>query len=158
MVDLARIVSVVEIEGVRLCEAHCRSVHPTEIAEESYVKPSYEARVVKEPGESEPLEIEVAFRLEVSNASDQKEFQAELRAKFGLSYGIPADEEFSSEELKAFADINAVFNAWPYWREWVQASLSRMGMPVLTVPVFRIRRPAAAETPATAGNENAGDE
>ena len=158
MVDLSRIVSVVEIESVRLCEAHCRSVHPTEIGEESYVKPSHEATVVKEPGESEPLEIEVAFRLEVSNASDQREFQAEIRAKFGLSYQIPADEEFTTEELEAFAGINAVFNAWPYWREWVQTSLSRMGMPVMTVPVFRIKRPAAEEAPTTAENKGAGDE
>ncbi|MYD71373.1 MAG: hypothetical protein F4W89_11630 [Acidobacteria bacterium] len=158
MVDLARIVSVVEIDSVRLCEAHCRSVHPMEIGEESYVKSSYEASVVNEPGESEPLEIEVAFRLDVSNASDQREFQAEIRAKFELSYQIPADEEFSSEELEAFADINAVFNAWPYWREWVQTSMSRMGMPVMTVPVFRVQRPASAEAPATAETEDESDE
>ena len=84
MVDLSRIVSAVQIDGVRLCAAHCRSlVGPTEIARS-------------------------------------------------------LDEVFSSDELNEFGQVNAVFNAWPYWRELVQSSLARMSMPILTVPVYRV--------------------
>ena len=62
----------------------------------------------------------------------------EVRGTFELSYRFPEEESFSSEELTAFGQVNAVFNAWPYWRELVQASLARMSMPTLTVPVFRV--------------------
>ncbi|MXZ73228.1 MAG: hypothetical protein F4Z04_17230 [Acidobacteria bacterium] len=144
MVDLSRIVSVVEIENVRLREAHCRAVHPSEIAKTLEVKPWHDAEVIKSGG-GESLEIDVAFGLEVADADGEKEFQAEIRGTFELLYRIPADEDFSSEELAAFAQINAVFNAWPYWREFVQTSLARMDMPVLTVPVFRIHRSDSAE-------------
>ena len=51
---------------------------------------------------------------------------------------FPDEESFSSEELEAFGEVNAVFNAWPYWRELVQASLARMLLPPLTLPVFRV--------------------
>ena len=146
MADLSRIVSVVQITSVRLCRAHCRSaVRPVEIAETIEVTPSYEAVVVEKPGDHGSLLVEVTFSLEVHNASGEKELQAEIRGTFELSYRVPDDEEFSSEEFEAFAQVNAVFNAWPYWREFVQTSLTRMDMPVLTVPVFRISRPQAAK-------------
>ena len=141
MIDLSRIVSVIEIESVRLCEAHCRSaVHPSETADAINVKTSCEAAVVKEPGEDGSLRIETTFAMEARSASDEEKLQAEIRGTFELSYKIPDDESFSSEELDAFGQVNAVFNAWPYWRELVQASLARMSMPPLTVPVFRLPR------------------
>ena len=149
MVDLSRIVSVVEIDGVRLCESYCRSaVSPAELAEAIRVKTSRDAVIVKAPGDDGSLQIEVAFSLEVRSRSDEGELQAEVRGTFGLSYQIPTDESFSSEELTAFAETNSVLNAWPYWRELVQASLARMSMPTLTMPVFRFSPGDNAEDPA----------
>lgn len=138
MVDLERIVSVIQIESVRLCETHCRSaVQPAEIADAINVNTSRKAAVVKEPTEDRSLRVETAFSLEVRSADDDG-LQAEIRATFELSYAIPDEESFSPEELEAFAEGNAVFNAWPYWRELVQASLARMSLPPLTLPVFRV--------------------
>ena len=138
MPDLQRIISVVEIESVRLREAYYRSaVLPAEIAEAITVKTSRKTAVVTEPSEDRSLVIESAFTLEIRSRSDD-EVQAEIRGTFELTYEIPKDESFSSEECEAFGEVNAVFNAWPYWRELVQASLVRMSLPPLTVPVFRI--------------------
>ena len=36
--------------------------------------------------------------------------------------------------------MRVMFNAWPYWRELGQASLTRMFMPLHAVPVFRLPR------------------
>ena len=139
MVDLKRIISVIQIESVRLCEAYCRSaVQPSEIAEAIKVTTSRKTAVVKEPTDDRSLRIETAFTLEVRSADDDETLQAEIRGTFELAYLIPDDESFSSDELEGFGDVNAVFNAWPYWRELVQASLARMSMPPLTVPVFRV--------------------
>lgn len=149
MVELSRlskIVSVVQIEGVRLCEAHCRSaVQPSDTAEAIRVKTSRKALLAHGPGDDGSLRIEVTLALEVHSADEEEELQADVRGTFELTYQIPADETFSSEELEAFGQINAVFNAWPYWRELVHASLARMSMPILTVPVFRLSPDEAAE-------------
>jgi len=145
MIDLSRIISVVQIESVRLCEAHCRSaVHPSEIADSINVKTSTEAAVVKEPGDNSSLRVETTFTMEVRSASDEEKLQAEIRGRFELSYEVPGNESFSPEELEGFGHVNAVFNAWPYWRELVQTSLARMAMPPLTVPVFRLPPPDMA--------------
>jgi preprotein translocase subunit SecB len=34
--------------------------------------------------------------------------------------------------------LNGVFHVWPYWREMVQNTLARMGLPPLILPVFRV--------------------
>ena len=148
MADLSRIIAVVQIESVRLCEAHCRSaVRPSETAKTIKVKTSRDTVVVKEPGDDGSLRIEATFTLEACNAGDEEELQATVRGRFELAYRIPDEENFSSEELAAFSQVNAVFNAWPYWRELVQASLARMSMPTLTVPVFRLPQRDTAKAP-----------
>lgn len=141
MTDFSRLVAVVSIESVRLCEASCRSfVDPSEVAQQINVKASQSTEVVKAPGEDGSdgaLMIRASFRMVASADADEEERQAEVRGVFELSYQVPVDETFSEDELEAFGSINAVFNAWPYWRELVQASLARMNMPVLTVPLYR---------------------
>lgn len=138
MASLSRVVSAVEIDSVRLCEGSFRSlVRPSESVEDVEVKVSYTPAVV-ESGDSELLLIKVNFSLNVHDGTDEEQLQAEIVGVFELSYRIPGGESFSEEELIEFGRVNAVFNAWPYWREYVQASLARMSMPALTIPVFRV--------------------
>lgn len=139
MTDISRIVSVVQIRGIRLLEASCRSlVRASEIPETMHVESSQDAAVDAESANRGSRVIRVALQLEIRDDGDEGSVLAEIRATFELSYAIPEDETFSAEEWEAFAGLNAVFNAWPYWREFVQTSLARMGFPVLTVPVFRV--------------------
>ena len=50
--------------------------------------------------------------------------------------------------LELFAQANGTFNLWPYWREFVQSTSTRMGLPALTVPSYRIEE--AFSGPGTA--------
>lgn len=146
MVDLSKIISVVQIEDIRVCEASCRSlVRPAGIAESVGEMTSIDADVVKKPEGDGLLLIRTKFNLEIRASGGDGELQAEVRGIFELSYQVPADEKFSSDELKGFGEVNAVFNAWPYWRELVQSSLARMSMPVLTAPVHRLPSNEPAE-------------
>ena len=61
-----------------------------------------------------------------------------IRASFELAYLADGLQDFSDESLHAFAQTNGVFNAWPYWREFVQSTTARMGTKPIVVPVFRI--------------------
>ncbi len=138
MADLTRIVSVVEIRSIRLQEAFCRAlVEPSEVAETIQVTTSHQAEILhrEEPGS---LRVLVRLGWEIRDRNDDETLQAEIRGTFELDYHLPDDEPFSDQELRAFSDFNAVFNAWPYWRELVQSSLARMSLPTLTVPVFRV--------------------
>ncbi len=61
-----------------------------------------------------------------------------IEASFALQYQLASLEGLTEEQFKAFAMTNGIYNAWPYWREYVQSTTSRMGLPPIVVPVFRL--------------------
>ncbi|CAN5895734.1 hypothetical protein BH23PLA1_BH23PLA1_24560 [soil metagenome] len=61
-----------------------------------------------------------------------------IECGFVLIYAVPSFEELDDEGLKAFARTSGVFNAWPYWREFVQSACTRLAVPTLRVPTFRL--------------------
>lgn len=63
---------------------------------------------------------------------------ADLRATAELLYLKKSDTEISEADIEQFALLNVPFNAWAYWREFVQSSLGRMNLPVISIPLFRI--------------------
>jgi hypothetical protein len=74
----------------------------------------------------------------------------DLSAGLELSYRLSKEVELTPQQLRAFGKVNALYNAWPYWRELVQTTVARMGLPRLVVPVFRVARPKI-------GKQNSGD-
>ena len=74
--------------------------------------------------------------------------QCILVATYDLHEGYTPTEA----EINAFHKANVTFNAWPFFREFVQASACRMGVPVPPVPFVRVqviaepKEPLALET------------
>ena len=64
---------------------------------------------------------------------------------FEVSYRAVENEKLSREELDAFGKVNAVFNSWPYWRELVHSSFSRMSIPNFIMPLLRVNELVGAE-------------
>lgn len=60
-----------------------------------------------------------------------------IEARFVLRYRVPSFGGLRKANIDAFGELNGLFNAWPYWREFVQSTTVRMGLPSLTVPVYR---------------------
>lgn len=82
----------------------------------------------------------ISFRL-VPIKNDQPIDPAPLliEATFVLTYTIDSFDEVTNEDLKDFAAVNGVFNAWPYWREFVQNMTMRMSLPSpLVIPLLKL--------------------
>lgn len=62
----------------------------------------------------------------------------EVRATYDVTYEVPDQSDLTQEHFDAFANVNGVFNAWPYFREFLQSSLGRMSLPPFTLPVLRM--------------------
>jgi preprotein translocase subunit SecB len=63
-----------------------------------------------------------------------------LTATFELVYIIQKqDVKITQDQLNDFGRLNAMFNVWPYWREFVQNTVTRMNLPPLVLPLFRIK-------------------
>ncbi len=61
-----------------------------------------------------------------------------LVAIFRLTYSIPQGTSFTADEINNFVHWNAVFNAWPYWREYLSSTINRANLPRFIAPVMRL--------------------
>ena len=61
-----------------------------------------------------------------------------IEARFAITYAIGNHDDLTEDNYEAFGQRNGVYNVWPYWREFVQSTTVRMGLPALTLPVYKI--------------------
>jgi len=61
-----------------------------------------------------------------------------IEAAFVIIYKAESLEGLKRANFEAFGQSNGIYNAWPYWREFVQNTVARMNLPPLTIPVFRL--------------------
>jgi hypothetical protein len=100
------------------------------------------------------LTVEVAFRFQGFDSSEQKASLFSIDCSFELDYEVQAGYFPAPEAINSFKDGNAVFNCWAYAREFVQSMAGRMALQPPPLPLLRILpkvAPRAAERP-TASN------
>lgn len=78
------------------------------------------------------------FRINGANAPEASPPTVIVTATTELAYSVRSSNALDKKDLDDFAVVNAPFNAWPYWREFVQSSLTRLGLPAFVLPLFRI--------------------
>ena len=138
----------VQIQSIILAESHV-TLRPEAIPKERKQRRIFGIPDVgvARPAESTMLFVKARFSLQVSKpeeaveeegAKDAEKPYLTIEATFVLTYFVDSFENLQDENLRAFAATNGIYNAWPYWREYVQSTISRMGQPPITVPVFRL--------------------
>lgn len=89
------------------------------------------------------------FDLNAFDADNKKrEPFAIIQASFLLVYSAESLEDITQENIDKFAELNGIYNSWPYWREFVQNTIARMNLPPLTIPVFRLFPPKKKQVEA----------
>lgn len=134
---IGRIASRVELTSVNLVDAYFRAP----ALDDGPVEPDLLGLDVETAVELDMLVCSVGFRTvfqDIEPGSDDEPFV--FQARFRLTYALRGDDPPESDDVAQFGRWNALFNAWPYWREYVQSMSSRshmnrvnvgvMGMPV----------------------------
>jgi hypothetical protein len=76
---------------------------------------------------------------------DEEPEPYELYARFRLAYLISEGTELDAADVHQFANWNSVFNAWPYWREYLSSTINRAQLPRFLVPVMGVPRMEAPQ-------------
>ena len=140
VVDISQLIGNVQIGAVRAVEAAMRtSMNGQGEIETGEAKIGYTARVPQSPKNGLFIvRVDFAFGLQRVSADAGATTDVAVNVSFELTYRVPDNIATTEEQLAAFANVNGVFNAWPYFREFVHASLSRMGLPPFILPVYRV--------------------
>lgn len=140
--DIAPLVAALQIKDIRLIEASAKTNIRT-AAEAGDVALAIDSSAsVKDYIKDDGIFSVVAeINARLVPVEPEREPAVSVRAAFELRYSLPKDLKVSPAQLNAFARINGIFNAWPYWREFVQSTVARMNLPPITLPVFRFEAP-----------------
>jgi hypothetical protein len=84
-----------------------------------------------------------------SSESETRDPVAKFECCLTATYQLQDSYVPTESELNAFHKANVIFNCWPFFREFIQSSASRMNIPPPPVPFIRVHV-LPDETPSTA--------
>lgn len=64
---------------------------------------------------------------------------AYVKASFAITYTLRDGPALTDADVHEFCSVNAIHNAWPFWREFVTTALTRSGLHGVPVPPFMIQ-------------------
>jgi hypothetical protein len=137
--DRVQIGNVILAETVARRQPVCKGL-PADLA--------LHVNVTTETNENDLLiQVLPRFSLVGHGGAENSEEVLRIEAVFVVQYRVPTFHGITKENINAFGEMNGVYNVWPYWREFVQSMTVRMGLPPLTVPVFRPLAGGVAQRP-----------
>jgi hypothetical protein len=126
-----------EIQAVTLLSCTvARAKTPSSFKEPYSVKPALSNISFVRHGDS--LVVEVSFEYSAWDSSEPPERLFLVNCSFEVSYKIDEDYYPSPEELSSFSRGTAVFNCWPYAREFLRDITARIGHQTPALPLLRI--------------------
>jgi len=129
-----------QISNVRLARAKVTTDRP-EVAVKDLVSVSMAVKAKQVEGPAGQFLVEVSFRLAGSRKGDQSKSRTAfcVECTFEVAYQLRPEFTPTAEQAKAFKDGNAIFNCWPYCRQYVQETIQRIGYPPLVLPFLRVQ-------------------
>lgn len=146
---VSRVIKAVELDAVRMrwcnaglaCSATEVPVQWSEHADlglDSHLHGRLEGRFAAEAFMAVSWSREKLNSTEGGPPTQDRPEDLDILASFELVYRLDTDEDFDDESLEQFCVFNATFNAWPYFREFVQSMTQRLGITPFVLPVLRI--------------------
>src|ERR1022692_207970 len=86
----------------------------------------------------ELLVVEVSFEYSAWDSSEPSERLFQVLCTFEVAYQLRDGYDPTGEEIASFSKGTAVFNCWPYAREFLQDVTSRIGHRAPALPLLRI--------------------
>jgi len=134
----------VQLKDVRLISCKCDQTPEAILGRKTYnINYSTEVQLDKKKGY---IIVTAKFHFEAFTESKTQKPVIFIDTSFLLAYKIENFEGLTQKGFEQFASLNGIYNAWPYWREFVQNTVTRMGLPSLSIPVFRIVQPTTKKS------------
>jgi len=99
------------------------------------------------------LVVEVSFEYSAWDSAEPPQRLFLVNCAFEVSYQMRPDHAPTEEEISSFGRGTAVFNCWPYAREYLRDITARIGHQTPALPLLRIipKRSDTAPPPAIGG-------
>lgn len=82
----------------------------------------------------------------IEEAEPETGVAVEMLATFVAEYMVKPGSMVSQEARNAFARDNVGYHVWPYWREYVQSTCARLGLPIVAIQMYRVPKASQRQT------------
>ena len=129
-----------QISDVRLARAKVTADRPGSALKEQPITLSMGVKAERIEPSANSLLIDIDFRLTGSRNDSplKKKTIICLECTFEVSYLLRPEFTPTTEQVNAFKDGNAIFNCWPYCRQYVQETIQKLGYPPLILPFLQV--------------------
>ncbi|MEF3087106.1 hypothetical protein ABQG71_17030 [Bacillus altitudinis] len=143
-------INKINLEKIELNSLNCNQNTSFVRTGELDIALEHDIKSIKKDGVELRVQIgfEVAAAESVGNEKSIEDFQDEnilfkINFSLNLIYALQVDDDIDflldlDEEIEYFAATNVPVNAWPYARETISSITTRMGLPSLVIPPFKI--------------------
>lgn len=137
---LSKVVTRTDLESIFLSDCNVwRSLNALEY-EEVGAEISFNGALLEDHGDHFIAKATLSAKGQPKGRHPDKEVVS-LECEYILTYSLRDREELTIDDIKQFCHMNAVYNAWPYWREFLQNMSNRMELPVLILPLLKFGQP-----------------
>lgn len=113
----------------RLTSFRTGTLHNEQFGERKIIQYFYECAFRLIPSELPPEVLE-------TEEEAAKAVHAEVKALFAAFYAIT--NEISNDAIKEFGRYNVGYHVHPYWREYASSVATRMKLPPITIPMYKL--------------------
>jgi len=149
----ATVAKVVELTDLKMVGGEfgfdrAKNVDPAEIPDEAPYQFGFQTRYEEKENRLEILITIKGHGIRNATGEGAGDLGLHVEAVFHLTYQVMVEsppEDKREEFFTAFAQINGLMNAWPYYREFAHEAARRMGYPTVIVPLLRVDPPSEAK-------------
>jgi preprotein translocase subunit SecB len=142
MKAVARVAQKATLEEIYLVDAKANRDPLVMPSETLSLKYAYSSNILQSTKDNLPIHCK--FSVAAFNPKKPDNIVMTIEASFCVSYIIKALSDVNTNDIEQFSKINPIYNLWSYWREFVQSMTTRMGFPLLTIPLLTVipKKPA----------------
>jgi len=108
---------------------------PAEFGSDVQMDLDIKSKGMVNPENRRQFAIRARLTMTLTNTSNER--LATIEGEYLIRYETREGFLVDDQQADLYAQFNGVFNAWGYWREYVQSACCRMGIPAPPVPVYR---------------------
>lgn len=131
--EFKTILNGLELQDFRLTETHCQLFEEDLALHELEVSFGNSSEY-QEKSDSVVWVYEY-FSVRIYQRNPERNF-VNIEAKFRLTF--TTEHSFTEEFFAIYRDQSLKLNSWPFFREFVQSQTSRLNIPPLTLPLFKL--------------------
>jgi hypothetical protein len=135
--SLSRVVPCVDLAALFLHSCNVNRDLDALAYESIEVDMSSSGELLAEQGHG--FQAKVSLCLVLHSSDDERKELVRFDSEYILVYKLTAEKKPSTNDIEVFCSMNAVYNVWPYWREFVHTMANKMDLPIPIMPLLKFK-------------------